>query len=158
MTSVEAGDYTLAGAACGSVPGHGMDVCRVREGAFIESSWKLILPAKGEGILGGEVDVYYRDVHHSYAVTDNVLEIPWRDFFGSDVWRREFDGEALALAVVRYKTPEGLEEEVKFRGIAKIIVTKAGYDRLPIDSGYVGWKKTCKVQYTTAGRGALECR
>lgn len=158
MGSVEAGDYTLAVSACEATPGRGMDVCHVREGAQIESSWKLIVPAQGKNILGGEVDVYYRDLHRQYAVTGTVVEIPWKDFFGKEKWDRSMDGEALALVLIRWKTPEGIEEIAKFRGIAKLIVTKEGYDRLPIDSGFAAWKTECKIQYSTAGRGALECR
>ena len=147
MNAVDAGDYTLAISACEAVPGSGMDICRVREGTAIESSWKLIVPQGKSVIEGGEVDVYYRDVHRQYAVQSSVIEIPWRDFFNQSTWTRDLDGEALALVLIRFKTPEDIEEVVKFRGIAKIVVTKAGYDRLPIDSGFAAWKSTCKVQY-----------
>lgn len=157
ISAVEAGDSTLALSACGAVPGGGMDICRVTEGTVITSSWKLIVPA-GRSVLGGEVDVYYRDLHKQYPVTGSVIEIPWRDFFGSDTWSSPMDGEALALVLLRWKTPEGIEEIVKFRGIAKIVVTKAGYDRMPIDSGFGVWPTTCRIQYSTAGRGALSCQ
>jgi hypothetical protein len=157
IQAVDANDYTLATSACEAAPGGGMDICRVTEGTKIESSWVMIVPS-GKGIAGGEVDVYYRDIHKNYPVTGKVVEIPWRDFFGADLWSRDMDGEALALVLVRFKTPEGLQEIAKFRGIAKIVVTKPGYDRMPIDSGFAGWKTTCKIQYSTAGRGAISCK
>lgn len=159
IQAVDAGDYTLAVSACEAAPGQGMDICRVREKAAIESSWRLFIPA-GKAVLGGEVDVYYRDLHRSYAVAkgDGIIEIPWKDFFGQTTWDRSMDGEALALVALRFATPNGVEEVVKFRGIAKIVVTKEGYDRLPIDSSYGAFKTTCKIQYSTAGRSAVECK
>jgi hypothetical protein len=160
MSADEAGDYTLAVSACEATPGQGMDVCRVRENTKIESSWKLVVPARDKSVLGGEADVYYRDVHRQYAVPPDahVVEILWKDFFNQEVWTRDLDGEALALISIRWKTPEGVEEVVKYRGIAKIVVTKEGYDRLPIDSGFGAWGASCKVEYSTAGRGALKCK
>lgn len=158
MESIAAGDYTLLASACDAVPGRGMDVCHVKEGTKIESAWTLLVPGLGKNILGGEIDVYYKDIHHTYAVTGNKIQIPWADFFKSSTWSREFDGEALALVLIRFETPEGIEEVIKFRGIAKLVVTAKGYERLPIDSGYTAWKKTCKIAYSTAGRSAISCK
>lgn len=160
MPAADAGDYTLAVSACEAVPGHGMDVCRVREGAAMDSSWKLVIPAQGRGILGWEADLYYRDVAQPlHAVgTGSVVELPWREFFHEEVWQRHHSGEAMALVTVRYRTPEGLEELVRFKGIAKLVVLAQGYDRLPIDSGFSTWGTTCRIQYSTAGRGALQCK
>lgn len=158
-TSVEAlasGDYTAIGSACGAVPGGGLDICRVREGTDIASSWKLVVPTTN--LQGGEVDVYFRDIHKSYAVTGMVVDIPWKDVMGGPKWTSDMDGEAMALVVIRWKDAQGIEQVTKFRGFAKIVVTKEGYDRLPIDSGYAAFKGTCKVQYSTAGRSALECK
>lgn len=137
-----------------------MDICRVREGDAIESSWKLFIPTSGRNILGWEIDVYYRDAAHTVHQTgsDGIIDIPWKSFFGQSTWSRDMDGEALALVSVRYKNAQGLEELVKFRGIAKIVVTRQGYDRLPIDSGYAAWGETCKIQYSTAGRSAVQCK
>ncbi len=159
LPAVEAGDYTIAmSAGCGAVPGLGMDVCHVRAGTKIEAVWNLAVPSGHKEILGGEVDVYYRDVHKSYGITGRVVSIPWKDFFGSDTWESSMDGEALALVLIRYKTPEGIEEIAKYRGIAKIVVTKEGYDRLPIDSGFGAFTSTCRIVYSTAGRSAMECK
>lgn len=158
--AVASGDLTLALSACEAVPAGGLDACFVRAGTRIESSWKLIVPSKGRGILGGEVDVYYKDVHRSYAIpsSGNIIEIPWKEFFKADVWETDMDGEALAHVTIRFMTTEGIEEIVKFRGMAKLIVTNPGYDRLPIDSGFVAWKTNCEIHYSTAGRGALRCK
>lgn len=160
MQAVEAGDYTLAVSACANVPGGGMDICHVRAGTKIESSWKLFLPQKKNQTLGGEVDVYYRDTHYSFGFDKNtkILEIKWSEIMGAETWSRDMDGEALALVLLRYVDENGIKEVVKFRGIAKIIVTQEGYDRLPIDSGFHTWGSTCKIQYSTAGRGAVSCR
>lgn len=157
MNSVDAGDYTLAVSACEAVPGNGMDICRVTEGTKIESSWKLVIPS-GKRITGGEIDVYYRDIHKSYAISGSIVEIPWKEFFGSPTWEKAQDGEALALLLVRFLDDNGNERLTKFRGIAKIVVTSKGYDRLPIDSGFSAFKTTCKIQYSTEGRGAVSCK
>lgn len=162
IQAVDAGDLTLATSACAAVPGGGLDSCLLREGTAIDSSWRLYVPIGGT-ILGSEVDVYYRDVqppHLEFPAGQRVLEIPWKDLFKAEKWSREMDGEAMALVLVRYKTPEGIEEIAKYRGIAKLIVTAAGYERMPIDSGFAAWKETfkCKVQYSTAGRSAVSCK
>lgn len=159
MTAVEARDLTLI-STCSAVPSGGMDACYATEGDLIFSAWRLIVPA-GRDILGGEVDVYYRDLHKQYPLPQGskVIEIPWRDFFNSDKWGPEHDGEVMALALVRWKDATGIEQILKLRGIAKIIVTKPGYDRIPVDSGFVAWKTkfTCTVAYSTAGRSAVKC-
>lgn len=159
MQAFAAGDYTLAMSACEAVPAGGMDICRVRENAAIDSSWTLILP-KPNTVLGWEVDVYYRDVAHAvhYVGTGPTVQIPWKDFFNQNVWTADLDGEALALVTVRYKDQTGVEYQTRLKGIAKIVVLKEGYDRLPVDSGFVAWKTACKVQYSTAGRGVVSCQ
>lgn len=160
MEAVYAGDYTLAVSACGAVPGRGMDLCRVKEGADIASTWRLIVPAKSKKqVKGGEITVYYRDISKTYPIgADSLVEIPWRDFFGAAKWTRDMDGEALALAEVRYVTPDGIEEIWRARGVAKIIVTRQGYDPLPLDSGFSAWGLTCKISYSTAGRSDVKCK
>lgn len=156
IPALEAKDYTLVLSACENTPGIGMDICRVTEGDTIASSWKLIVP-QGTPIEGGEVNVYYRDIHKQYSIGGSVVEIPWREFFGADKWSDDMDGEALALVLIRWKDDRGIIQVTKFRGIAKIVVTKQGYDKLPIDSGLNQWGTKCKVQYSTAGRSALKC-
>jgi hypothetical protein len=160
MQAVEAGDYTLAMSACEALPGGGMDVCRVREGEPIESSWKLVIPEDRKAVQGWEVDVYFRDGNRPahFQGQGPLVELPWKEFLGQSTWTKDLDGEAMALLLVRYKLENGIEEIVKFRGLAKLVVTAAGYDRLPIDSGFAAWKTSCKVQYSTAGRSAVKCQ
>lgn len=127
------------------------------------SAWRLVLPVDKAFFLGGEVTVYFKDTSRSFAITQPLVEIPWREIFYHQLpdplptWKRSMDGEVLALAQIRMKTNHGLEEIWKARGIAKIVVTRSGYDPLPIDSGYEAWKGTCEVSYSTAGRSALRC-
>lgn len=158
MNAVYAGDYTLVVSACGGTPGRGMDICRVKENAPISSSWQLIVPqTKSRRVKGGELTVYYRDISKTYAITGPVVQIPWKDFFGAPNWSRDMDGEAMALAEIRYVTDQGIEEIWRARGIAKIVVTRQGYDPLPIDSGFTAWGMTCKISYSTAGRSDVKC-
>ncbi len=159
MPAVQAGDFTLAISACQAVPGRGMDLCRVKENAAIESVLRLIVPAGTAHVRGGEITLYYRDVTKTFAIKDSpLIEIPWKEFFGADKWSRAMDGEVLALAEVRYETPEGLEEIWRARGVAKIIVTREGYDPLPLDSGFSAWAINCKIDYSTAGRSDVKCK
>lgn len=157
MDAVEAGDSTLAISACEATPGGGYDICRVKSGDRIESSWKLFIPI-GKRITGGEVDVYYRDIHKSYPINSPILEIPWKEFFGAETWSKAQDGQALALLFIRWKDDNGIEQITKFRGIAQLVVTAPGYDRLPVDSGFGGFKTSCKITYSTAGRGNVTCK
>lgn len=159
MTAVYAGDYTLGISACAAVPGRGMDLCRVKENAPIDSSLRLIVPAGGKAIKGGEITLYYRDISKSYPILNNpLIEIPWSEFFGQEKWSRALDGEVLALAQIRYETPEGIEEIWRARGVAKIIVTREGYDPIPLDSGFAAWGVNCKITYSTAGRSDVKCK
>jgi hypothetical protein len=135
-----------------------MDICRVRAGTRIESSWKLVVPHGKNQILSGSIDVYFNDVVRNYGITGSVVEIPWKDFFAADTWDASMNGLATALALIRWKTPEGIEEVWKAQGEARLLVLAKGYDPLPMDSGFVAWQTKCKIQYSTAGRGALECK
>lgn len=155
--AIKSGDYSLIHSVCGAAPGRGLDVCLVSDGTPIDSVWRLVVPS-GKSVIAGELDVYYRDIHKSYPISGSVVEIPWKDFFGVDLWSADFDGEVMALLVVRWKDATGIEQVTKFRGLAKIIVTSKGYERLPIDSGVAQWQTTCKIDYTTAGRSALSCK
>lgn len=156
--AIGAGDYTLALSACGAVPGGGMDICRVTSGTTIASNWNLVIPTSGK-ITGGSVDVYYRDIHKSYPIgKDSVLAISWSDFFGTTTWTAAQDGEAEALLAVSWTDQNGVSQQTNFRGIAKIVVTAPGYATLPIDSGFQAFATDCKIQYSTAGRGAVSCK
>lgn len=156
--AVEANDLTLMISACEAVPGRGMDICRVKEGTEIASSWKLVLPVGKNSFLNGELTVYFKDISKTYPIQAPVVEIPWSDLLGDTTWKPEHDGMALAMATIRWKTPEGIEELWKARGFAKVVVTKPGYDVLSMDSGFVTWGTKCEIAYSTAGRSAIRCR
>lgn len=152
------GDFTLI-SACSAVPSGGLDACYGTEGTKISSAWNMILPKRKGTVLGTDVDVYYRDIHKAYSSTGMVLTIPWADFFGTDTWSsKAHDGVAMALAKVRWKDENGLERVLLFRGYAKLIITRPGYARMPIDSGFHAFGATCKIQYSTAGRSAVSCK
>ena len=158
ISAVEANDLTLAVSACEGAPGRGVDVCRVKESQKIDQVWRLVVPVDHNTFLDGELTVYFHGASKSYAIQNALVEVKWDDLIGSSVWTRDMDGEALALAQIRWKTPAGITEVWKARGIAKVIVTKEGYDPLPMDSGFSAWATTCKVQYSTAGRSAVSCK
>lgn len=155
LAAVDAGDYTLAVAACEGMPGRGADICRFKRGSEIASSWQVVLP-EGDRILGGEVEVTFRDVTRTYPVLGSLVSIPFKDILGTTHWEASHDGFALALATIRYQGRE-TEEVVRARGIAFIVVTDPGYDPLPIDSDTGVFKTKCEIQMSTAGRSALKC-
>lgn len=157
IKAIDAMDLTLAMSACNAMPGLGADICHVKEGATISATWKIIMP-KSPKLLGGEINVYYKDISKSYALTGSVVEIPWKDLVGHDTWELEDEGEALALAQIRFKDPQGIISVVRAKGLAILLVTKTGYDLLPIDSGFEAFSTTCRIQYSTAGRSAISCK
>lgn len=160
--AMESNDWTLVLSACGAVPGGGMDICRVTEGTATDQVLRLIVPHNDKFFLGGEGMIYFKGRKIPVAVTDKFIEIPWSQVLGENLWKSEHDGEALILVTLRFKNEQGVEEVWKARGIAKVIVLKPGYSVLPIDSGYVTFEREikvkCKVQYTTAGRSAVDCK
>ncbi len=160
MSAFAAGDFSLPGSACNAVPGGGVDSCQVTEGTTINAAWTLVVPKPGSaaGVTGGTVDVYFKDIHKSYGVTDWTLQIPWADFFGASTWDSSMDGEAMALLTLNWTDNAGIHQVTEARGLAIIIVTKSGYNRMPIDSGNAAWGTKCNVQISTAGRSALKCQ
>ena len=156
IRAVDAADLTLVG-GCSAMPGRGADICRFKEGQSISSSWNLVVPAGERELLGGEVVIYGLDQPKTFPVKDKVVVIPWRDIFGDESWKTSHAGVLTALAQIRWKTPEGIEEIWNAKGVAIVLVLKQGYDEIPIDSGFSAWGTKCKVQYSTAGRSALEC-
>lgn len=157
LPAADAGDLTLAVSACEGVPARGLDLCRVKAGAQINSVWRLVMPT-GKPISGGELKVFYRDVVRTYPIQGPLVEVPWRDVMHQDTWTTDMSGTALALAEIRWKDPEGIEQLWRARGEARVIVLPEGYAPMPIDSGFQTFGTQCRVQYSTAGRGALECR
>ena len=158
IPAVQAGDYTLALSACENTPGGGFDICRVTAGTPITSSWTLVIPA-GKSIVGWEVNVFFKEITTpvTFKGTAPVVSASWAQITGATTWDASMDGEAIALLTVTFKDATGLQSQVEYQGLAKIVVLPANYTRLPIDSGSVAWGTTCKVQYTTAGRGAVSC-
>lgn len=159
MSAFAAGDFTLPGSVCAAVPGGGVDSCQVTEGTEIVSAWTLVVPKPGNaaGVTGGTVDVYFKDIHKAYGVTDWTLQVPWKDFFGGSTWDSSYDGEVLALLTLNWTDNAGLHQIMQARGLAVIIVTKPGYNRIPINSGNAAWSTDCHIDISTAGRSALQC-
>jgi hypothetical protein len=157
IPAADAGDLTLAVSACEAVPSRGLDICRVKAGAPIDSSWRLVMPT-GKVISGGELKVFYRDVVRTYSIQGSLVEVPWRDVMRQDTWTESLAGTALALAEIRWKDPEGIEQVWRARGEARILVLPEGYAPMPIDSGFQTFGTKCRIQYSTAGRSAVECR
>lgn len=157
MNAAFAGDFTIMSSACDAMPGRGADICRVKENTDVASEWVLVLPHSTQ-LLGGEVTAYYRDISRSYPITNSIVRIPWSDLVGHKQWELSDDGEAMVLAQIRYKNNSGIEEIIKAKGLAILVVTKAAYDLLPIDSGFTAFKTHCDISYSTSGRSAISCK
>jgi hypothetical protein len=157
IKAAEAGDFTIMASACEALPGRGADICHVKEGSEIGSDWTMIMPT-GKALLGGELTVYYKDISKTYAINGPIVRVPWADLIGHDNWESADDGQALALAQIRYKNNAGIEEIVRARGLAIIVVTKPGYSPMSIDSGFATFQTICKIQYATSGRSAISCK
>jgi hypothetical protein len=159
IAAVEAKDLTLIGSACETLPGRGADICRVKEGQAVTGGWRLVIPRVKGSVVGSEVTVYFKG--RSLTVSGgetNVVEIPWEKLTKGNTWSRDDDGQALALATVRWKDDRGVIDSTRARGIAIIVVTRPGYDPLSLDSDHAAFGTKCTVVYTTAGRGALSCK
>lgn len=158
------GDFTLVGALaegpCKAIPVGGVDVCRVKDGSKAVSVWRLVIPQGGtfQGQkISGQVTAYFKDFSKTYPVDGNVLEIPLEDLVGP-TWEKSDSGTAVALGQLEFTDSEGVKRTVQAEGMATFIVLSKDYDPLPMDSGQENWGLTCKVQYTTAGRSALDCK
>ena len=159
VKAIDSGDFTLISSLCEAAPNRGLDVCYALENTPIFSSWRLIVPQPQGDILGGEVTVFFRDFSKTYSLMHGTFDIPFRDFFNQTDWTRDCEGEAMALASVRYKEPNGVEKILYLRGFAKILVLANGYARIPFDSGVqaITTDIKCKVQYSTSGRSTFRC-
>lgn len=152
-------DLTLVVSSCSGLPGRGADICRVKEGTAIESVWRVFLPV-GKEILGGEVAVFFKDIQKTYSVQpDQILvEVPWSDLVAGGIWKTSDEGTALIVAKLRFKDAQGIERLIRAKGLAILQINPKDYDLMPIDSGFQAWEGTCRVQYSTAGRSAVECK
>jgi hypothetical protein len=153
-------DLTLVN-SCQAAPSGGFDSCRFTVGDSVNGSWTLIAPKPQTAlqVTGGTIDLYYRDLHKSYPVTDWATSILFSDFFGISKWTNAYDeGVVEALLTLNWIDNEKVNRITKYRGVALLLVTAAGYDRMPIDSGNQAWGTSCDVQYSTAGRSAVKCQ
>lgn len=158
IPAVQAGDLTLA-TACENLPGRGADICRFKDGTPIGSDWVIILPPKGK-IKAGTVVVDYKDIEKSYDVpVTGLLRIPFSDIIPDTEWSRSEHSftTVQARAKIIYQGNTTVEEW-QARAIALLIVTSPDYDPLPMDSGIQLYTSICKLQYTSAGRSALQCQ
>lgn len=164
-----AGDFSLA-SSCISTPGakigmaSGVDSCHFTVGDPVASSaWVLVIPPPNHAlnVIAGSVDVYVPkySIHKTYSVgTGWNLTIPFVDLFGTS-WISDQDESVVeALATLTYTDNQGINQILKTRSIAFIIVTAAGYDRMAIDSGNQAWGANCAVQYSSSGRSAVSCK
>lgn len=161
-----AGDMALI-SSCEATPGlqsgisSGVDSCHFTEGETIAGHWVLIAPSPSTAkkVTGGVIDLYYRDLHKSYPITDWVIPISFAEFLGASKWTRAFDeGVVEALITVNWDDNAGIQQVTRYRGIAILIITAPGYTRMPIDSGNYSWGTDCKIQYSPAGRSAFKCK
>ena len=161
-----AGDMTLV-SSCTSAPGPtmglagGVDSCQFTVGDTVSGNWVLISPPpkSAQNVTGGTVDVYYKDQHKSYPVSGWTIPISFSDFLGITTWSSAYDeGIIEALVTINWVDNTGVDQVTQFRGIAVLLVTAQGYNRMPIDSGNSAWGTTCKVQASTAGRTAFKCQ
>lgn len=158
--AVDSGDLTLVHSPCEATPGRGMDVCRFSHGADISSVWRVIIPHGGK-VVGGEVGVKYKDhPWKSFAAEGPVVAIPWAEIVGAEKWQVGHEDLVTMLAKVSYKDATGIVQLAQAEGSAQILVLEPDYMPMPIDSGYESYeaKFECKVQYSTAGRSALQCK
>lgn len=161
-----AGDMTLI-SSCVAAPSSafglasGVDSCQFSAGDTISSSWVLVVPPPktAQQVTGGTVDVYFRDIHKSYPISGWAVPIAFADVLGVSKWTKDLDlGVMEALITINWVDNSGVNQVTQFRGIAVLLITTSGYSRLPINSGNQAWGTTCKVQYSTAGRSALQCK
>lgn len=155
IPAAQAGDLTMVFAACGAVPSRGLDICRVVEKGEAAEVMRIVMPKDKR--VTGEIRVRYKGVVKSYPVTGSVVQIPLRDVIGKERYEREDQGIIQMTGSLRAELPDG----VRFTdvlGYAFLVVLGEGYTPMPIDSGNAAWGSTCRVQYSTAGRSALECK
>lgn len=164
--ALDSGDMTLV-SSCQSTPGAGLslaggvDSCRFSSGDKVAGAWTLVVPPPGKGqfVTGGTIDVYYRDLHKSFPVKSWATQVQFTDLFGPVTWSDSMDETVIeALATINWTDQNGLNQITKFRGIAVLLITAPGYDRLPFDSGNSIWGAKCWTQLTSAGRSAVECK
>lgn len=158
VTAAEAGDYTLVQTTPGTVFGQGGNIYRFALNGPVAEKWTLITPA-GKPILGGELRVRYggRVIPGVINPDSPIQEIAWKDIVGADKWTTDLSGPVQVTATLKYQGLNG-PEWVDYLGIAFIVVLPEGYSPLPFNSPNAAFQTKCTMQYTTAGRSALECK
>lgn len=157
IPALEAGDLSLVHAATEGPPQVGIHALRFKKGDKIDEVWRLFFPVHS-AVKGGEVVIYFKNqTAKPYPIKGSVVEIPWKEVVGNDTWMPEHDGLASALAVIEYTNAEGIEETIKMRGDARLIMLEPGYDPMPFGSPSAMTETVCKIQYSTAGRTAVKC-
>lgn len=139
----------------------GVDSCHFTVGDLIDGSWTLVVPPPGPSkfVTGGTVDVYFKGTHKSYPILSWTTQVPFADLFGGGNWTADKDETVVeALATVNWTDEQGLNQVTLYRGVAVLIVTAAGYDRMPFGSGNALWGATCRVELSSAGRSAVVCK
>lgn len=163
------GDHTLimwidpinpdgAHSPCLGIPNGGYDVCRFVKDAKIEAVLNILIPTGGK-VKGGSIVVFYKDIQKSYAPKDNLVQIPFADFFQAQKWSKDLEGEMEVVGIIQFEDDRGIIKEARALGMARILVFPAEYSVMPIDSGVQAWdaKVKCKLQYATSGRSAYRC-
>lgn len=156
MTAKAAHDQTMIVSACHAAPSQGVDVCRVKEGARIAEKMIFVVPWTKDSDWG-QMSVRYRDHVLTLPIEEAVVEVGFAEVTDEETWTRAAEAPIQALASIRYKTDSGAVF-VDLIGYVFPIVLAQGYDPLPMDSGVEAFQNTCRVQYTSAGRSAIECR
>lgn len=157
MTAIAAHDQTMIVSACHAAPSQGVDVCRVKEGARITEKMIFVVPWTKDSDWG-QMSLRYRDHVLSVPVEGPTVEVSFFELLDEqETWTRDLEAPVQARASIRYKTDTGAVF-VDLIGYVFPIVLAQGYDPLPMDSGVEAFQNTCRVQYTSAGRSAIECR
>lgn len=156
MAATAAHDQTLIVSACHAAPSQGVDVCRVKEGARVTEKMIFVVPWTKDSDWG-QMSLRYRDHVLTVPVDAATVEITFAELVEADTWAHELEAPIQARASIRYKTDQGAVF-TDLIGYVFPIVLAQGYDPLPMDSGAEAFQNTCRVQYTSAGRSAIECR
>ena len=157
-SAIDSNAATLVLQSCEGYVMTGVGKCTVKENSAIASEWRVILPKLKDGLIDGELTVKFQDQVRSYPVGQSVISVPWTDFFGQGVWRKEDAGIATATARIRFKDPNGIERIIQARGHVILFVLAKDYDEMPIDSGFQAWGTDCKIGYSTSARSAIKCK
>lgn len=155
--AADKGDKTLIVSAGGSAPKlrQGFDMLRVVEGSLIQEIITLPVPLGGP-LLAVELRIRYKGEIIPWTVDKLPVEIPWKELIKHDTWQLDDESPVQISGTVRYQGGTN-EEFFRVLGFVFPVVLKKGYSPMPIDSGNHTWETECKIQYSTAGRSAIQC-